>query len=35
MIPKGKLYDTIVETGRTFAMNNVADPRSAVFLKPG
>jgi hypothetical protein len=34
-LPKVKFYDTIVENGRTFAINEAADPRSAVFLKPG
>jgi ADP-ribosylglycohydrolase len=34
-IPKVKFYDTIVETGRTFAVNDAAGPRSAVFLRLG
>jgi ADP-ribosylglycohydrolase len=34
-IPKVKFYDTIVENGRTCAMNEAAGPRSAVFLKLG
>ena len=32
-ISKVKFYNTIVETGWTFAVNDAAGPRSAVFLK--